>query len=143
MGHYRITLREGSINNADALFIFMAETQDTPRSDDSGSIDPLSQLRNDYKNLSNNAQQLLTEKLYLENECTRLKKRVNSLDEEVRSLRKPPFVVGHVQDRVDDKAVVRCSKGTVFLLTVIPALSKAASASFPVISWGRRSTSNR
>ena len=47
----------------------MAETQDTPRSDDSGSTDPLSQLRNDYKNLSNNAQQLLTEKLYLENEA--------------------------------------------------------------------------
>ena len=96
MGHYRITLREGSINNADALFIFMAETQDTPRSDDSGSIDPLSQLRNDYKNLSNNAQQLLTEKLYLENECARLKKRVNSLDEEIRSLRKPPLSLIHI-----------------------------------------------
>ena len=32
----------------------MAETQDTPRSNDSGPTDPLSQIRNDYKNLSNN-----------------------------------------------------------------------------------------
>ena len=96
----------------------MAEAQDTPRSDDSSSSDPLVQLRREYKDLSNNAQQLLTEKLYLENECARLKKRVNSLDEEVRTLRKPPFVVGHVQDRVEDNVVVRSSNGTVFLVTM-------------------------
>jgi len=96
----------------------MAEVEDSPRSDDSESLDSLAKLRNEYKELSSDAQQLLTEKLYLENECARLKKRVNSLDEEIRSLRKPPFVVGHVQDRVDDKAVVRSSNGTVFLVTV-------------------------
>ena len=96
----------------------MAEVDDSPRSDDSDSLDPLTKLRNEYKDLSSDAQQLLTEKLYLENECARLKKRVNSLDEEVRSLRKPPFVVGHVQDRVEDKAVVRSSNGTVFLVTI-------------------------
>ena len=61
---------------------------------------------------------LLTEKLFLENECARLKKRVNSLDEEVRTLRKPPFVIGHIQDRVDGKAVVRSSNGTVFMVSI-------------------------
>ena len=96
----------------------MAEVDDSPRSDDSDSLEPLTKLRNEYKDLSSDAQQLLTERLYLENECARLKKRVNSLDEEVRSLRKPPFVVGHVQDRVEDKAVVRSSNGTVFLVTI-------------------------
>ena len=101
-----------------ALIHIMAEVEDSPRSDDSDSLDPLAKLRNEYKDLSSDAQQLLTEKLYLENECARLKKRVNSLDEDVRSLRKPPFVVGHVQDRVDDKAVVRSSNGTVFLVSI-------------------------
>lgn len=96
----------------------MSEAEDVPRNENSGSSDPLVQLRGEFNDLSNNAQQLLTEKLYLENECARLKKRVNSLDEEVRILRKPPFVVGHVQDRVDDKAVVRSSNGTVFLVTM-------------------------
>ena len=40
------------------------------------------------------------------------------MDEEVRTLRKPPFVVGHVQDRVEDIVVVRSSNGTVFLVTM-------------------------
>lgn len=95
----------------------MGEVEDTPR-DGKNSHDSLSHLRRDYQDLSNNAQQLLTEKLYLENECARLKKRVNSLDEEVRTLRKPPFVIGHIQDRVDGKAVVRSSNGTVFMVSI-------------------------
>tara|TARA_B100000029_G_scaffold93465_3_gene83504 strand:- start:20106 stop:21317 length:1212 start_codon:yes stop_codon:yes gene_type:complete len=96
----------------------MSEAEGAPRRDKSSSSEALTQLHREFKELSSNAQQLLTEKLYLENECARLKKRVNTLDEEVRSLRKPPFVVGHVQDRVDDKAVVRSSNGTVFLVTI-------------------------
>ena len=95
----------------------MAEAEDSPR-EENFSPDPMSKLRSEYKELSSNAQQLLTEKLFLENECARLKKRLNSLDEEVRSLRKPPFVVGHIQDRVDGKAVVRSSNGTVFMVSV-------------------------
>ena len=95
----------------------MAEAEDSPRKDNF-SPDPMSKLRSEFKELSSNAQQLLTEKLFLENECARLKKRLNSLDEEVRSLRKPPFVVGHIQDRVDGKAVVRSSNGTVFMVSV-------------------------
>ena len=96
----------------------MAEAEDAPRSSDSSDSNPLNILRNEYKELSSNAQQLLTEKLYLENECARLKKRLNALDEEVRSLRKPPFVVGHVQDRIGDNVVVRSSNCTVFLVTM-------------------------
>ena len=95
----------------------MAEAEDSPRKENF-SPDPTSKLRSEYKELSSNAQQLLTDKLFLENECARLKKRLNSLDEEVRSLRKPPFVVGHIQDRVDGKAVVRSSNGTVFMVSV-------------------------
>ena len=95
----------------------MAEAEDSPRKDNF-SPDPMSKLRSEYKELSSNAQQLFTEILFLENECARLKKRLNSLDEEVRSLRKPPFVVGHIQDRVDGKAVVRSSNGTVFMVSV-------------------------
>ena len=96
----------------------MAEAEDATRSSDSSDSNPLNMLRKEYKELSSNAQQLLTEKLYLENECARLKKRLNVLDEEVRSLRKPPFVVGHVQDRIGDNVVVRSSNGTVFLVTM-------------------------
>ena len=96
---------------------FMAEAEDVPR-DESKRTKAMSNLRREFKELSSDAQQLLTEKLYLENECARLKKRVNSLDEEVRTLRKPPFVVGHVQDILDDRAVVRSSDGTVFMVSV-------------------------
>ena len=66
------------------MITIMAEADDAPRGDDL-SPDSLTQLRREFKDLSSNAQQLLTEKLYLENECSRLKKRVNSLDEEIRS----------------------------------------------------------
>ena len=95
----------------------MAEAEDVPRGEGKAT-EPMSQLRREFKELSSDAQQLLTEKLYLENECARLKKRVNSLDEEVRTLRKPPFVVGHVQDILDGRAVVRSSNGTVFMVSV-------------------------
>ena len=86
----------------------MAEAEDVPR-DESKRTKAMSNLRREFKELSSDAQQLLTEKLYLENECARLKKRVNSLDEEVRTLRKPPFVVGHVQDILDDSCLLYTS----------------------------------
>jgi len=78
----------------------------------------LASVQSELKELSDSAQQLLTEKLFLENECAQLKKRVNRLDEELRNLRSPPYVIGFVQDRVGDNAVVRSSNGTVFLVTV-------------------------
>jgi proteasome regulatory subunit len=75
-------------------------------------------LQVEMKELSEKAQQLLTEKLFLENECAQLKKRANRLDEELRNLRTPPYVIGFIQDRVGDNAVVRNSNGTVFLVSV-------------------------
>ena len=78
----------------------------------------LSRLRGDFDELSERAQQLLTEKLFLENEYAQLKKRANRLDEELRNIKSPPLVIGYVQDLIDDQAVVRSSNGTVFLVSV-------------------------
>jgi len=78
----------------------------------------MDKLQVEMKELSEKAQQLLTEKLFLENECAQLKKRANRLDEELRNLRTPPYVIGFIQDRVGDNAVVRNSNGTVFLVSV-------------------------
>ncbi|MFQ3321263.1 MAG: proteasome regulatory subunit [Candidatus Thalassarchaeaceae archaeon] len=75
-------------------------------------------LQDKFTDLSETAQQLLTDKLFLENECSRLKKRANRLDEELSNLRSPPFVIGHIQDRMNDNAIVRSSNGTVFLVSV-------------------------
>ena len=85
----------------------MATEVDTPPTDQEGDGIPSSpthrksidNLQAELKNLSDTAQQLLTEKLFLENECAQLKKRTNRLDEELRNLRTPPFVIGYIQDR--------------------------------------------
>lgn len=64
------------------------------------------------------AQGLLTDKIYLENEIGQLKKRSSRLEEELRHLRSPPFIIGNVQDVLDDqRAIVRSSNGTVFLVS--------------------------
>ena len=78
----------------------------------------LDRLSKDYQDLSEKAQQLLTEKLFLENEMTQLKKRSNRLEEELSNIRTPPLIVGFIQDVIDDQAVVRSSNGTVFLVSV-------------------------
>ena len=104
----------------------MATEVDTPPSDPEEADIPsfptlrksIDNLQADLKALSDTAQQLLTEKLFLENESAQLKKRTNRLDEELRNLRTPPFVIGYIQDRVGDNAVVRNSNGTVFLVSV-------------------------
>jgi len=61
---------------------------------------------------------MLTEKLFLENECNQLKKKANRLDEEIRNLKTPPLVVGNIQDVSGDDVIVRSSNGTVFLVSV-------------------------
>jgi proteasome regulatory subunit len=44
-----------------------------------------------------------------------LKKRVSRLDDEVRLLKTPPLIIGHLQDILDERtAIVRSSNGTVF-----------------------------
>ena len=61
---------------------------------------------------------MLTDKIYLENEIGQLKKRSSRLEEELRHLRSPPFIIGNVQDVLDDdRAIVRSSNGTVFLVS--------------------------
>ena len=86
---------------------------------DGDAIDgQLKRLEEDFRELTERAQNLLTERVYLENEVSQQKKKVNRLDEEIRMLRSPPHIVGHVQDRIDDeKIVVRSSNGTVFLVS--------------------------
>ena len=85
----------------------------------------LEELREQYALLSDDAKQLMTEKMYLENELNQLKKRINRLDEEIRSLRTPPYIIGNVQDVVGEKVVVRSSNGTIFLVSKNPRIDSA------------------
>tara|TARA_B100000945_G_scaffold269442_1_gene230328 strand:+ start:2862 stop:4094 length:1233 start_codon:yes stop_codon:yes gene_type:complete len=82
------------------------------------NTEALDRLSKDYQDLSDKAQQLLTEKLFLENELTQLKKRSNRLEEELSNIRTPPLIVGFIQDVVNEQAIVRSSNGTVFLVSV-------------------------
>ena len=84
---------------------------------DSVSKKTLKELKEKYTLLSEDAKQLMTEKMFLENELSQLKKRVNRLDEEIRSLRTPPYIIGNVQDVIGEKVVVRSSNGTIFLVS--------------------------
>ena len=52
--------------------------------------------------------------MFLENELSQLKKRVNRLDEEIRSLRTLPYIIGNVQDVIGEKVVVRALMGQFF-----------------------------
>ena len=45
--------------------------------------DSLKDIKKEFVLLSEKAQQLLTDKIFLENECSRLKKRANRLEEEL------------------------------------------------------------
>ena len=93
------------------------------RADDDAIDGQLMRLEKDYRELTEKAQNLLTERVYLENEVGQQKKKVNRLEEEIRMLRSPPHIVGHVQDCIDDdKVVVRSSNGTVFLVAANPRI---------------------
>ena len=109
-----------------------SEAEDATKGDHGSAHDTigatLASVQKELKELSESAQQLLTEKLFLENECAQLKKRVNRVDEELRNLRSPPYVIGYIQDRVGDNAVVRSSNGTVFLVTVNRRIDDASIA---------------
>jgi len=84
----------------------------------------LSNLKIQITELLEDSQQLLTEKLFLENEINQLKKRASKLEEEIRSLRMPPNIIGYIQDLEGEKAIVRSSNGTVFMVSINPALNK-------------------
>lgn len=79
---------------------------------------PVAELRKQVNELTQTSQNLLTEKLFLENEINQLKKRISRLDDEIRILREPPFIVGYIQDLTDNHAIVRSSNGTVFQVSV-------------------------
>jgi len=80
------------------------------------------ELRKIINNLTSNSQELLTEKLFLENEVNQLKKRASRLDDEIRILKEPPFIVGFIQDIVESEAIVRSSNGTIFQVSINPRI---------------------
>ena len=93
---------------------------------DSGASEPLGAddsdlkaLEKDFKELQDEAQRLLSERVHLENDLANIKKRASRLDEEVRILKSTPLIVGHLQDILDDeRAIVRSSNGTVFQVSI-------------------------
>ena len=85
----------------------MATDSDAHRHDDPSNISQVSNLQSEIKGLSETAQQLLTDKLLLESEISQVKKRASRLEEEIRNLRTPPMVIGHIQDITDEGAIVR------------------------------------
>ena len=84
----------------------MATGSDAHRQEDSSNISSVSNLQSEIKGLTETAQQLLTDKLLLENEITQAKKRTSRLEEEIRNLRTPPMVIGHIQDLTDELSLI-------------------------------------
>ena len=109
----------------------MTSGSDSKRSEDTAPQPTVSSLQKEIRDLSETAQQLLTDKLLLESEVTQIKKRASRLEDEIRNLRAPPMIIGHLQDLTDDGAIVRSSNGTVFLVTINPRIdaSKLVSGS--------------
>ena len=68
---------------------------------DSISKKALNELKEQYALLSEDAKQLMTEKMFLENELSQLKKRVNRLDEELRREREKNRNSGNSGDAVE------------------------------------------
>ncbi len=103
----------------------MTAGSDSKRSKDTPPHPTVSNLQNEIRNLSETAQQLLTDKLLLESEVSQVKKRASRLEEEIRNLRAPPMIIGHLQDLTEDGAIVRSSNGTVFLVSVNPRIDSS------------------
>ena len=103
----------------------MTAGSDSKRSEDTTSHPTVSNLQNEIRDLSETAQQLLTDKLLLESEVSQVKKRASRLEEEIRNLRAPPMIIGHLQDLTEDGAIVRSSNGTVFLVSVNPRIDSS------------------
>ena len=89
----------------------------------SSSLHPnVIELRKIINELTSKSQDLVTEKLFLENEVNQLKKRASRLDDEIRILKEPPFIVGFIQDIVESEAIVRSSNGTIFQVSINPRI---------------------
>ena len=79
----------------------------------------LEKLEEDYQKLLEVSENLINERSYLETEIRTLKKRATRLDDEVRLLKTPPLIIGHLQDVLDNRtAIVRSSNGTVFQVSL-------------------------
>ena len=79
----------------------------------------LKALEVEFTQLHDEVKRLISDRVHLENELTDIKRRASKLDEEVRILKSPPLIVGHLQDILDDeRAIVRSSNGTVFQVAI-------------------------
>ena len=76
--------------------------------------DEFQKLEQDYRQLQEQTQELISERTHIESELRNIKKQAGRLEEEVRHLRAPPLIVGTLQDVLDpERAIVRSSNGTV------------------------------
>ena len=103
----------------------MSSEVDSPAPDHGQKQDEdLKILEEDFKQLQEKTQNLINERTFMENEIRMLKKRANRLDDEVRSLKSPPLIVGHLEDVLDsERGIVRSSNGTVFQVALNQRLS--------------------
>ena len=103
----------------------MSSEVDSPAPDHGQKQDEdLKLLEEDFKQLQEKTQNLINERTFMENEIRMLKKRANRLDDEVRSLKSPPLIVGHLEDVLDpERGIVRSSNGTVFQVSLNQRLS--------------------
>ena len=103
----------------------MSSEVDSPAPDHGQKQDEdLKLLEEDFKQLQEKTQNLINERTFMENEIRMLKKRANRLDDEVRSLKSPPLIVGHLEDVLDsERGIVRSSNGTVFQVALNQRLS--------------------
>ena len=108
-----------------AKLIGMVGEVGTPSKDlKSSTEEELKILEEEFKSLQDQTQDLINERAHMESEMRSLKKRANRLDEEVRSLKSPPLIVGHLEDILDqERGIVRSSNGTVFQVALNQRLS--------------------
>ena len=96
-----------------------SEVESSAKAVSKSSDEDLKKLESDYRVLQEEAQSLINDRAHLEAEVRGLKKRANTLNEEVKSMKKPPLIIGTLQDILDsDRAIVRSSNGTVFQVSL-------------------------
>ena len=96
-----------------------SEVESSANAETKSSDEDLKKLESEYRALQEKAQSLINDRAHLESEVRGLKKRANTLNEEVKSMKKPPLIIGTLQDILDsDRAIVRSSNGTVFQVSL-------------------------
>ena len=90
--------------------------------------DEVKRLESQHRDLRKQAQALIDERVRLEEELSGLRRRVQRLDEDVRSLRSPPLIIGTIMETVEgaNLAIVRSSNGTVFQVALNQHLDRNA-----------------